>query len=127
MKPEYFAGKLNLLPRIDSMTGTPSSEVKQKYMEILQLLLNLVDRDSGKPLYDPKSLIEAGRGIIDEVIDLDKISEKKVTTKTPSQILDEVDNVANGQPNAPTMDEGFIPAAQRSGKPILLPSSPNQA
>lgn len=97
MKPEYYKGKFALMPRIDSMVGDTTSETKQKYMEALQLLLNMTDKETGKPIYDPRSLIEAGRGIIDDVIDLDRINEKKDSVKSPSQILDEIDKQQMGQ------------------------------
>ena len=72
MRPEYFAGKYNIVPIIDSMIGNTSSENKQKWLEVFQILINLKKSD-GTPLYDPTQIIETGRGIIDEAIDLDKV------------------------------------------------------
>ena len=97
MKPEYFKGKVALIPKIDSMIGNTSAELKQKYIEMAQLLINLKNKD-GTPAYDPKVIIEAGRGIIDDAIDLDKISEKQPVNKTAEQLLNEAD----GQMPQPT-------------------------
>lgn len=121
MKPEYFKGKMALMPRIDSMVGDTSTEIKQKYMEAMQILLSMVDPQTGRPIYDPRTIVEAGRWIIDDVIDLDKLNEKKDTTKSPEQMLSELD----GQQNAQQVDQWGIPPAQRSWKPFILPSSPN--
>ena len=122
MKPEYFKGKMNLMPRIDSMVGSTSEDTKQKFLNMFQLLINLVDRDTGKPLYDPKILVEAGRWIIDDVINLDKIAEKQPNTKSAEQILNEMDNQDKGLPTGGE-DLGGVPPAQRSGRPIILPSN----
>lgn len=88
MKPKYFSGKVSLIPIVDSLFGDTSSEVKQKYLETLQLLINMKD-GQGAPLFDQRLLIEAGRGIIDEVIDLDKVLGKTEDTKSPDEIMKE--------------------------------------
>lgn len=128
MKPEYLDGKVALIPSIDSMVGGTTTENKQKYLEIAQLLLSLVDQSTGQPLYDPRKIIEAGRGLIDEIIDIDKLGEKTPITKSADAIMNEMDATA-GVEGAPmqmqTEDAGYIPAEQRSGKATLLPSSPN--
>lgn len=61
-----------LVPVVDSIYGDTSKVQRQKYMEFLQLALNMKKAD-GTPLFDPALLIEAGRGIIDDVVDLDKL------------------------------------------------------
>lgn len=88
MKPQYFGGKISLIPIIDSLSGDTSSETKQKYLETLQLLINMKGADNS-PLFDQKLLVEAGRGIIDEVIDLDKVLGKSKNDKTPDDIMKE--------------------------------------
>lgn len=114
MKPEYMGGKFALIPNIDSMVGNTSAENKQKYLEISQLLLNLVDSETGKPLYNPQKIIEAGRGIIDEVIDIDKLAEKDTINQNPQSIVDELDAGMEGIGQMPQETPGFIPPAQRS-------------
>lgn len=123
-KPEFFLGKTALFPMVDSMGGDSTSEQKQKYMETITLLGNMKDK-MGAPLFDPKKLIEAGRGIIDDAIDIDKLLEKNVEQKSPEEIL----AAAEGNPLAqnPAMDGNMVPPEQRSGAPVLLPSSPNVA
>lgn len=58
MQPEYFKGKISLVPVIDSLFGDTSTETKQKYLETLQLLINMKKTD-GTPLFDAKLLVEA--------------------------------------------------------------------
>lgn len=120
MKPKYFAGKVSLIPIVDSLYGDTSSEVKQKYLETLQLLINMKDANGGS-LFDQRLLIEAGRWIIDEVIDLDKVLGKTEDTKSPDDIMKEawIDEVA---PWAPS--DWWVPPAQQSWAPVLLGSSP---
>lgn len=122
MKPQYFWGKISLIPIIDSLSGDTSSETKQKYLETLQLLINMKGGDGG-PLFDQKLLVEAGRGIIDEVIDLDKVLGKSKNDKTPEDIMKEAGIWDVSQ--TPTTPEGGIPPSQQSGRPVLLWSSPN--
>ena len=50
----------------------------------------------GTPSFDSKQLIEAGRGIIDEVIDLDKVLGKSKDNKSPEDIMKEA---GLGNPN----------------------------
>lgn len=101
---------------IDSMVGNTTAENKQKWLETAQLLMNMVDPDTGKPMYHPSKIVESGRGIIDEVIDLDKLSEKMVTTQNAESMLAELDSQAGvaGSPTAPTEDANYVPPAQRS-------------
>jgi len=124
MKPEYFKGKISLIPIVDSLYGDTSSEKKQKYLESAQLLLNMRDAE-GKPEFDPRTIVEAGRWVIDEVIDIDKIMGRTNDAKTPEQIMKEAGVGSSSQAPEQPMDWG-IPAAQRSGAPILLGSSPNK-
>lgn len=58
MKPEYFKGKISLIPIVDSLFGNTSNDTKTKYLEELQLLMNMKDAN-GAPVYDPKLLVEA--------------------------------------------------------------------
>lgn len=125
MKPEYLGGKIALIPSIDSMVGNTTQEDKQKYLEIFQLLLSLIDPETGKPLYNPAKLIEAGRGIIDDVIDLDKLSEKTPITQSADSMLDEMDKDSGMPPTMEQMMNQGIPPEQQSGRATLLPSSPN--
>jgi hypothetical protein len=74
------------------MVGNTSAENKQKWLETAQLLLNMVDPATGKPMYSPEKIVESGRGIIDEVIDIDKLSEKTSLTKNPDDIMSELDS-----------------------------------
>lgn len=91
MKPEYFSGKFSIFPIIDSMVGNTSAENKEKWLQTSQLLMNMVNPDTGKPMYHPAKIIESGRGIIDEVIDIDKLSEKTGITQSPDDIMKELD------------------------------------
>lgn len=126
MKPEYFSWKLSLIPNIDSFTWNTTTENKQKYLETAQLLLNIPSKDGGM-LFDPMKIIEAGRGVIDEVIDIDKLSEKTPTHKKAEDILNEVDSIDNWmQSNMSWMPQDYVPPEQRSWKAMILPSSPNQ-
>lgn len=122
MKPEYFGWQISLIPIVDSLYGDTSNETKTKYIETLQLLLNMKNPD-WTPTFDSKQLVEAGRGIIDEVIDLDKVLGKSKDNKSPEDIMKEA---WLGSPNQdPWMADApqWIPPAQQSGAPILLGSS----
>jgi len=122
MKPEYYKGHYNVIPVMDSLVGETTDETKNKYLQILQLLINMKSKD-GSPLYDQALLIEAGRGIIDDVIDLDKISEKRASEKTGEQMLNEFESAEGINPTgAGSPDSGVIPKEQQSGRPIILPS-----
>lgn len=124
MKPEYFSWKIALIPVVDSLYGDTSSETKQKYLETLQLLINMKDAQWA-PLFDQRVLIEAGRWIIDEVIDLDKVLGKSNDTKSPEDIMKEAWLWDTSQNPADQMNWGWgIPPAQQSGAPVLLWSSP---
>ena len=113
-------GKILLIPIVDSITWDTSKIQKQKYMEFLQLALNIKKND-GTALFDPALLIEAGRWIIDDAVDLDKLLGGNVWVE--SEI-----NKKLKERGLPSMDmneqaPGWIPPAQQSGKPILLPSA----
>ena len=43
----------------------------------------------GAPVVDPRALIEAGRGIMDKSVDIDKLLENKPTAKSPDKVLEE--------------------------------------
>lgn len=121
MKPEYFEWEMSLIPVVDSLYGDTSSDSKTKYIETLQLLMNMKNPD-GTPTFDSKLLIEAWRGIIDEVIDLDKVLGKSNDSKSPEDIMKEAwIGDASQVPNE--WPEWGIPPAQQSGAPILLGSS----
>ncbi len=124
MKPEYFKGKIALIPIIDSLVWDTSNEKKQKYLETAQLLLNMRN-DKGGPEFPPRTIVEAWRWIIDEVIDIDKLMGKTADTKSPDELMTEAGIGSPSQAPQEPATEG-IPAAQRSGAPILLGSSPNQ-
>lgn len=123
MKPEYFKWKLALIPIVDSLVWDNSSERKQKYIETLQLLMNMKNPD-GTPVYDPKALVESWRGLIDDVIDLDKISWKSAEVKSPEDLMKSAWIWDSNQ--APAPEQGWIPPSQQSWRPILLGSSPIQ-
>lgn len=120
MKPEYLKGKMALIPVVDSLYGDTSSEKKQKYIETLQLMMNMKDKQWA-PLFDNKLLIEAGRWIIDEVVDIDKVLWKSNDAKSPEEIMKEA-WITESQPNSPN---GWVPPEQQSGAPVLLGSSPS--
>lgn len=125
MKPEYFKGRLSLLPIADSLFGDTTMEMKQKYLEMFQLLVNLKNPD-GTPTVQPKVLVEAWRGMIDDVIDLDKVLETQMIDKSVDELLAER-GVEEGKvipPWAIGWGWGDIPPEQRSGKNLVLPSSP---
>lgn len=112
--------KILLIPIVDSITWDTSKIQKQKYMEFLQLALNMKKQD-GSPLFDPALLIDAGRWIIDDAVDLDKLlwwnawvdSEVEKALKERWLPL-----TWDSQQNA----WGGIPPSQMSWRPILLPS-----
>lgn len=120
MKPEYFGWKIALIPVVDSLFGDTSTEAKTKYIETLQLLLNMKNAD-WTPAFDSKQLIEAGRGIIDEVIDLDKVLGKSQENLPPEDIMKNAGIGWTSQSPAP--EAQGIPPSQQSGAPILLGSS----
>ncbi len=120
MKPEYFKWKISLLPIADSLFGDTTTEMKQKYLEFFQLVANLKD-ENGKPVVPIKTLIDSGRGIIDDVVDLDKLLETTVEEKSVDELLKER-WVTEGM-DMP--QEWAIPPEQRSWRPVMLASSPN--
>jgi len=124
MKPEYFKWKISLIPILDSLFWDTSSEKKQKYLETLQLLINMKD-GQWAPLFDQKLLIEAWRWIIDEVIDLDKVLWKSNDAKSPDEIMKDAGIWETSQ--MPSMQESWgVPPEQQSGRPVLLGSSARQ-
>lgn len=125
MKPEYFKGKISLIPIVDSLYWDTSNDKKQKYLEALQLMQNMRD-NNWAPVFDPKLLIEAGRWIIDSVIDIDKVMGKSKDSKTPDEIMKDAWLWTPSQIPDQGMEAWGIPPAQRSAAPILLGSSPNQ-
>lgn len=125
MKPEYFKWKIALIPIVDSLYWDTSSEKKQKYLETAQLLLNMRN-DKGAPEFAPRTIVEAGRGIIDEVIDIDKVMWKTNDAKTPEQIMSESGIWGASQEPNPPWESGWIPPSQMSWRPVLLGSSAKQ-
>lgn len=123
MKPEYFKWKISLIPIMDSLVWDTSSEAKQKYLETVQLLMNMREAD-WTPSFPNKLLAEAGRWIMDGVIDFDKVMAKTTDSKSPDEIMKEAWIWTPSQ--VPTEQKEGIPAAQRSWRPVLLGSSPNQ-
>lgn len=128
MKPEYWKWKVWLIPQIDSMVGDASLERKQKYMEIFQMLINLKNAD-GSPVANVTQILNAGRGIIDDVINIDKVLMKNEESKDGNEILEEDDldaQMNNSLKNSMGIGTaGNIPPEQQSGRAMLLPSSPN--
>ena len=120
MKPEYFSWKIALIPVVDSLFGDTSTETKTKYLESLQLFMNMKNPD-WTPTYDNKILVEAGRWIIDDVIDIDKINWKSKETQSPEDIMKNSWIGWTSQSEAPM--QGGVPPAQQSWRPILLGSS----
>lgn len=114
-------GKILLIPIVDSITWDTSKIQKQKYMEFLQLALNIKKSD-GTALFDPALLIEAWRWIIDDAVDLDKLLgwnawvENEINKKLKERGLPSMDSNEQAA-------WGWIPPAQQSGKPIMLPSA----
>lgn len=129
VKPEYRAlGKYNLVPVMDSLFGDTTDEKKQKFIEYIQLFGNMVDPATGKPIVNPINFIESSRGIMDDVVDIDKLTAKTPETQSPDQMLNEMDAMDKGLPTASMnggADSGFVPPEQRSGAPVLLGSSPS--
>lgn len=120
---KMLRGEILLIPVIDSIYWDSSKEQKQKWLEVFQILINLVDKD-WKKLIDPALLIDSWKGIIDDVIDLDKVLGW-------NSIIDREVNMAlkeRGIDDRGVLEMeswGWVPPAQQSGAPLLLPSSPN--
>lgn len=117
--------RILLIPIVDSISWDTSKIQKQKYMEMFQILINLKKAD-GSPLIDPAVLLDAWRWIIDDSFDLDKVLwwdvwiENEVNKKLAERWLP--------NPTAPLWPDGqplpqWIPPAQQSWKPIMLPSA----
>jgi hypothetical protein len=111
-----------LLPIVDSITWDTSKMQKQKFMEFFQIAINMKKPD-WSPLFDPSLLMDAGRWIIDDVVDLDKLLGWNVW-------IDGEINQKLMERWLPSMDSGaipqwgwWVPPAQQSGKPIMLPSA----
>ena len=115
-----------LVPKIDSIIWDTSKAQKQKYLEMFQILVNLKKPD-GTPLIDPSIILDAGRWIIDDVIDLDKILgdniwvEKEVNEQLAMRGI----SLDNQNPWQPT--SWGVPPAQQSWRPILLPSASSES
>lgn len=125
MKPEYFKWKIALIPIVDSLYWDTSSEKKQKYLETAQLLLNMRD-DKGVPEFSPRTIVEAGRWIIDEVIDIDKVMGKTDDSKSPEEIMNDAGLWGSSQDTSQPDAQWGIPPAQMSWRPVLLGSSAKQ-
>lgn len=120
MKPEYFKGKISLIPIVDSLFWNTSNDTKTKYLEELQLLMNMKD-ERGAPVFDPKLLVEAWRWIMEWVIDIDKIMGKSKDNQSPEDIMKDAGIWTPSQ--VPTSEEQGIPPAQQSWAPVLIGSS----
>lgn len=114
--------KILLIPIVDSISWDTSKIQKQKFMEFFQIAINLKKND-WSPLFDPALLMDAGRGIIDDVVDLDKLLgwnvwvEAEINKRLKERGLPSMDETQN-----PQMEWGGVPAAQRSWAPVILPS-----
>lgn len=117
--PSMWEGKCNCFPIADSMIGDSNAKQLESFMRLFQLVMNMVDPATGKPLIDPRVLIESGRWIIDDVVDLDKLLQRTPEKKDPKQILQDKGLIS---PQQNPQDQGWIPQAQRSWRPVLLPS-----
>ncbi len=128
-KPDYLKWKFLILPVMDSLMADSSERQKQKFMEFVQIVANMVDPETGKPLIHPKQILEAGKGVIDDVVDIEKMLQKAPVDKTPEQLMQEA-WIMEGMgmewnPNMPEAQPGYVPPSQRSWAPVILPSSPN--
>jgi conjugal transfer/entry exclusion protein len=104
---------------------------QQKYLEMLQILINLKNKD-WSPVANINQLLNAGRGIIDDVINIDKVLSKSEESKSWEEILEEGDldtQMSNRALEAQWLwwwlVNPTLPPEQQSWRPILLPSSPN--
>lgn len=125
MKPKYRKGKFNIIPVLDSLFGDTTEEKRNKFIQYIQLFGNFVDPDTGKPVINPKQFIEASRGLLDDIVDVDKLLAEKPEEQTPDQIMKQMDNQIKWQEATPQMEPWMVPPSQRSGAPVLLASSPN--
>ena len=57
---KMLKGDILLLPVIESIYGDSSKEQRQKFLEFLQLVVNLKDKN-GQPLVDAAVLLDAGK------------------------------------------------------------------
>ncbi len=108
-----------LVPIVDSITWDTSKIQKQKYMEFLQIALNMKKPD-GSPLFDPAQLIDAWRWIIDDVVDLDKLLwsniwvENEINKRLKERWLPTMED--------PSETPWGVPPAQQSWRAVVLPS-----
>lgn len=88
---------------VESLLDDSSEIDKIHYLEFVQFVNTMIDPDTGKPVVNPKTLIEAGRGIMDKSVDIDKLLESKPTNRTPDDILKSagLDDTMGSQTNAP--------------------------
>ncbi len=119
MKPKYRKGKFNIIPVLDSLFGDTTEEKRNKFIQYIQLFSNFIDPDTGKPVINPKQFIEASRGLLDDIVDVDKLLAEKPEQQTPDAIMKQMDAQMKGQPSDSTQQAGAIPPgavpeAQRS-------------
>lgn len=117
--------KILLIPIVDSIAWDTSKVQKQNYMEMFQILINLKKAD-WSPLIDPAVLLDAGRWIIDGSFDLDKVLWNNIGIENDVNKMLAERGLPN--PTAPKDANGqplpwWVPPAQQSGKPIMLPSA----
>lgn len=122
---KMLSGNIMLVPVIDSIYGDTSHVQRQKYMEFLQLAMNMKKAD-GQPLFDPALLIEAGRWIIDDVVDLDKLLGANGWTQAEVERLLKARWLPSMDAANPQWQNQWPSPYQQSGKPILLGSSPTE-
>ena len=114
-------GKILLIPIVDSITWDTSKIQKQKWMEFFQLIINLKNPD-WTPVVPFAQLIDSWRWIIDDAVDLDKLLwgniwvEAEINKKLEERGLPWMNNSQWELPS-------WVPPAQQSGRPILLPSA----
>lgn len=120
---DMLSGKILLLPIVDSLTWNTTKELRQKWMEFFQIAINLKKSD-GTPVFDTATLIESWRGYIDDAVDLDKLLWGNASVDAEvSKLLKERWLPNPNDINSAMQENGWIPPAQQSGRPILLPST----
>lgn len=126
LKPQYTKGKTKIIPIVESLINDSSERDKANYIDFVQFVANMKDAQ-GAPVIDPRALIEAWRGIMDKSIDIDKLLENKPTAKSPDKVLEEawLNDTAENAMQPAEQGGWYVPPAQRSWAPVIMPSRPN--
>lgn len=110
-----------LLPVIESIYWDSSKEQRQKFLDFFQLVINLKDKN-WQPLIDPAILMDAGKWIIDDVVDIDKVlGANAIVDREINDMLKKrgIEDMAVLEWESPL---GWPSPYQQSGAPIILPS-----